>query len=308
MYDNFIHRRRTSIKRHTASILTISILIVLIVSGQARADLVRSDGQYHIIDTYIADNLTVFGYIRVDEPWRNTTVDIVANGDIDGDVTIGSLGIVNLAGGSIQGNLNSDGDLGNINISSGTVLGSIEVTGVTPLHILSTDIGGNVYYGISSEDFSITDSIIDGDITTAAVNPSNWNDVLISNTVVNGMLRSVVAPKMTVSGSLLQSGIQASSFSYFSIVDSGITGDVIADAYAIIRIEGESFQVDGLDFTHGILSSFGSGNVTGLANSGQLIDFDFSIIDNAEIILIPEPTALILFGIGSLFLKKRSKA
>jgi hypothetical protein len=288
--------------------ITTSIAILLTAASSVRAELVWNDGQHHTVDSYIADSLSVSGYIRVDEPWRNTTVDILDDGDIGGNVSVGSLGIVNLAGGSIQGNFNSNADLGNINISEGTVLGNVEVTGFTSLYISSADIGGDVYYGISNEYFSITDSTIGGDITTVAVNSSNWNDMLISNTTINGMLKSFAAPKMTVSGSSLQTGIQASSLTYFSIVDSGITGDVIVDASAIIRIEGKDFEVDGVDFTYGGLSGFGSGRVTGFAHNGQLIDFDFSINDYAEIILVPEPTTLILFGLGSLALRRRLRA
>ncbi len=285
--------------------IAVSIAILLTAACSVSAELIWADGQHHIVDTYIADSLGVSGYMKVDGTWYETTVDILDNGDIGGNVSVGSLGIVNLAGGLIQGNLNGNADAGNINVSGGTILGYVEVTGVTPLHISSADIGGNVYYGLSNDLFSITDSTIGGDIITAAVNSSDWRDILISNTVVNGMLKSVVAPKMTVSDSLLQTGIQASSFSYFSIVDSGITGDVIADASAIIRIEGENFEVDSIDFAYGGLSGFGSGHVTGFSNNGQLIDFDFSISDSAEIILVPEPTTLILYGLGGLVLRKR---
>jgi len=282
----------------------IIFVIIIGISQLAIAEIVYSDGAHYTISSYIDGNVTVTGCARVGEPLQNTAVDIINGGDINGNVTVGSLGIVNLTGGRIQGDLVSTADLGNIHIASGTVLGSVKVTGDTPLHISSADIDGNIYFGRSNDSFSITDSIIGGDITTAAVNFSN---VSLSNTTVNGVLRSVVAPKMLISDCLLNSGIEASSFSAFSLFDSGIVGDVVASDFATIYIRGEGFKVNGIDYTFGSLSSFGFGNVTGLASSGQLIDFDFSINDNAEIFLIPEPATLIFLGIGCLFLGKKFK-
>lgn len=280
----------------------ITLIFVVAISQIASADILYNDGGSYSISNYVEDNVSITG--RFTEPFQSTTVDIINGGNINGNVTVGSGGIANLAGGSIQGDFISNADAGSINITSGSVLGSIEVTGVTSLHISSADVGGNVYYGMSTDYFSITDSTIGGDITTAATNLSN---VSLSNSIINGVLRSAVSPKMLISECLLNSGIEASSFSIFSLFDSGIAGDVIASDFAAIYIRGDAFKVNGIDYDFGILSSFSSGNVTGLTSSGNMIDFDFNISDNAEIFLIPEPTTLMLLGLGSLLLRKRHK-
>jgi len=278
-----------------------SLIFVVAISQIASADILYNDGGHYSISNYVEDNVGVTG--RFTEPFQSTTVDIINGGNINGNVTVGSGGIANLAGGSIQGDFISNADAGSINITSGSVLGSVEVIGITSLHISSAGIGGNVYYGMSTDFFSITDSTIGGDITTAAVNLSN---VSLSNSTVNGVLRSVVAPKMLISECLLNSGIEASGLSVFSLFDSGIAGDVIASDFAAIYIRGDAFKVNGTDWDFGGLSSFGSGNVTGITSSGEMIDFDFNISDSAEIFLIPEPTTLMLFGLGGLLLQKRS--
>lgn len=293
---------------NTAKITNVLVALISILIINAKADVIYADGQSHTIGTYIGDNVTVTGYIRIDEPLRSTAVDVINGGDIEGNVTVGSLGVLNLEGGSIQGNVIASGDSGSINIASGTVLGSVDVAGISTLYISSAHIGGNIYFGKSTDYFSITDSIIDGDVITAAV---NYSGAAISNTTINGVLKSAVSPGMSISNCLLQSGIQASNFSVFSIYDSGIQGNIIADAYATVHVRGENFQLNGVDFTfdkYTRLSDFGSGHITGLTPGGQLIDFDFSISDSAEIFLvIPEPATLALLGFGGFWLAKRRR-
>ncbi len=299
MYYRLRGKKKSGFQFAVMTRFVLRLLILFAISQTARAGIIYGDGQHHIISTSVEEDIIVVGYARVNEPFRSTTVDIVHEGKIGGDVTVGSFGFVNVAGGSIQGNVGSIADGGGIYISSGAIQGSVEVTGVTSLHISSAHIGGNVYYGKSYDKFSITDSVIAGDVTTAAARSS------ISNTTIHGILRSVIAPKMVISDCSLYSGIEASSYSVFSLKQCGITGNITVNDHSVLIIRGNGFKVNGVDFVSGNLSPFYSGEVTGLSATGRLIDFDFTINDYAEIILIPEPSALILLGMGGLFLRKK---
>ena len=74
-----------------------------------------------------------------------------------------------------------------------------------------------------------------------------------------------------------------------------------------ITFEGFDFAIDGVPVPYGVYyaSDYDDGVITGtLNNNGQLFNH-FSIYDNASIILTPEPTTLLLLGLGGLIFRKR---
>jgi len=81
-----------------------------------------------------------------------------------------------------------------------------------------------------------------------------------------------------------------------------------------VKIFGTDFAIDGQPVVFGELTSIYGGstldepwrNLTGTLLSGEFLDTDFRIGNDAKIILIPEPATILLLGLGGLFLKRRN--
>jgi hypothetical protein len=69
----------------------------------------------------------------------------------------------------------------------------------------------------------------------------------------------------------------------------------------LIIIHGTNFNFD-----YGYITDF-SGILTGTLLSGETILADFERYGDAQILLVPEPATLLLFGLGGLVLRKRWK-
>ena len=80
----------------------LAAVILLACVSFAYADITLVDGQEHIVDYYLNPNgtLHISGYIRADEPWRETIVELLDNGFIDGNVSVGSVARFTMLGGS----------------------------------------------------------------------------------------------------------------------------------------------------------------------------------------------------------------
>lgn len=78
---------------------------------------------------------------------------------------------------------------------------------------------------------------------------------------------------------------------------------IIVGENGILTIEGTDFAVDGIpvDFSKVNISS---GHITGMLDSGDILDTDFSILDSAQIYLMPEPSALLLLAAGVIFMRR----
>jgi len=85
---------------------------------------------------------------------------------------------------------------------------------------------------------------------------------------------------------------------------------------SLIQIFGYDFSVDGQPFSYGELTSILGGDpydepfrhLTGTLLSGEAIDCDFRIGDDAKIILaIPEPATVLLLGLGGLALRRKCR-
>ena len=93
-------------------------------------------------------------------------------------------------------------------------------------------------------------------------------------------------------------------------------GSIGADLYStqgIITVFGSDFMVDGQPVNYGSISSiFGGGygeepsrRLTGTLLNGGTIDSEFYIAGGGQIFLVPEPTTLLLLGLGGLVLRRR---
>jgi hypothetical protein len=76
-----------------------------------------------------------------------------------------------------------------------------------------------------------------------------------------------------------------------------------------LTIAGTNFAIDGFAVDYGTYtaSDYTSGLLTGILANGDLMSNDFGIANDARITLVPEPTTLILIGIGILCLRRKNR-
>jgi len=93
-----------------------------------------------------------------------------------------------------------------------------------------------------------------------------------------------------------------------------VSGGLIGDSLNIqnngqITFSGGDFEIDGVPVDYGIYTAldYTSGTLTGILYSGELINSDFEIYDEASLKLVPEPSMLLLIGIGSLYLIRKRR-
>ena len=91
--------------------------------------------------------------------------------------------------------------------------------------------------------------------------------------------------------------------------DFGFVTDFVAAEQSTIYLYGNNFSVGGvaLDYGDNLRDFGGGGIITGVLSDGSLLNNYFGLSDEANIIIIPEPTTLLLFGLGGLVLRARRK-
>jgi len=93
-----------------------------------------------------------------------------------------------------------------------------------------------------------------------------------------------------------------------------VLGGYIGDSLNIqnngrITISGSGFEIDGIPVDYGIYTAldYPLGTLEGMLTSGELINSYFEIYDDASIFLVPEPTTLLLVGLGALCFRRRKR-
>ena len=122
--------------------------------------------------------------------------------------------------------------------------------------------------------------------------------------------------QVTFSGGSLAYDLSASGRSQVNIRGGSIGNRLIADYDSVITIHGSDFAVDGQLFGYGELTSMfrlaptvdPPRQLTGTLLSGDLLDNSFYIGSNASIVLIPEPSTLLLLGLGGVALRRKHRA
>jgi hypothetical protein len=240
------------------------IVVFCLVSPLAMA-VYFDDGLVHDID-YELDPV----YVDYGAPGMGTTVNLLEGG---------------VVGGNMEGFENCT-----INISGGSIpYGYLEAYGYTQVHLSA---------GFISDHLRAR-----GYETVTQVTVSGGS-------IGSGGLWGSDNSQVHLSGGSIDSIIWAYENSQFRISGGSIGTKVIAEHQAVITIYGSDFAINGVPFGYGELRSVLGGNhgsepirrLTGMLYSGEPIDNDFYIGQNASIILtpIPEPSLAILL-VGLLF-------
>jgi len=115
--------------------------------------------------------------------------------------------------------------------------------------------------------------------------------------------------QITIKGGSI-SRYQAYHNGHIDVYGGSVSRDITAGLNGTITIYGSGFAINGVAFGYGEVSSiYNSTNyymeparrLTGILASGELIDVDFYLGDDAKIVLTPIPSTVILGTIGITF-------
>lgn len=101
--------------------------------------------------------------------------------------------------------------------------------------------------------------------------------------------------------------VSARSYSQVTISGGTFGDDLKASENSSITIYGTDFSIDSFSVGYGEITAT-SGILTGTLASGEIINNNFYIYDDATIVLVPEPATLFLLGLGSLALLRKRRA
>jgi hypothetical protein len=225
------------------------------------------DGLTHDINYKINDDV----WVDYQTLYMYTTVNLMAGGRINEPYNLQAFedSRINMLSGSIGGILSAFGS-SQVDISGGSI------STIVSFNSSQIDIsGGSILWNLYSYGSS---------------------QVNISGGSIGGSLCNYDSSQVNVSGG--------------QIVDRFITLD-----YATLKIYGSDFAIDEQTFGYGELTSILGGHwydephrhLTGTLLSGELIDNDFYIGEDARIVLVPEPASAMIIGIGGLFLFLRRR-
>lgn len=127
----------------------------------------------------------------------------------------------------------------------------------------------------------------------------NNSQITFSSGTVNTGIWTYDQSYAEVSGGSIPSVLVSNDDSRINLSGGVIDNWLRAEGNSNITIYGSEFN-----YSYGLISVF-SGHLTGTLANGDPIDNDFYIYDNASIILMPEPSTLLLFGLGVFMLKRK---
>lgn len=183
----------------------------------------------------------------------------------------------------------------------------------TEVNLLPT--GQIVGYLIGNYDsrLNISGGTIDNDLVAF-----RNSQVIVSGGKISGKLYGEDDSKIEFNGGLV-GNLMTINHAQIKVSGGKIVGDIHngyeSSDYSQITFLGSDFNINGVPSGYGELKSILGGHwndepvrhLTGILASGELINNDFYIGGNAKIILaVPEPATLLLFGLGFVFLRKKS--
>ena len=155
----------------------------------------------------------------------------------------------------------------------------------------------NISGGIMTKTFYAFDNsrITFSDGTIGAVCACDNSFVDISGGSITDNLRADDNAQIICSGGSIGNEILAGDLSGGIVYNSTIT------------FFGSNFAIDGEIVSYGqyFYKDYQNGRLSGKLANGDIIDNNFHIVDGASIILIPEPTTLLLLSLGGLLLRKK---
>jgi len=196
-------------------------------------------------------------------------------------------------------------------------------------HDIDYQINESIWVDYGTSDITTTVNWLHGGLLPSPYNLESYRHSIVNiyGGSIGGLLVALENSQVTIFGGSILDWLYAyhssqvtiyggsiARFSTFhdsrvSIFGGFIGGDITAGRNGVLTIYGSGFAIDGQTVDYGeVTSIFGSANyyneprrhLTGILASGELIDNDFYIGDDAKIVLapIPAPGALVLGSIG----------
>lgn len=259
------------------------MLVVCMVSSQATALIEWNDGNTYNVDWQIPEG------VRVDyeAPGMETTVNLLNGGQINGNLRAYEDSHINVSGGSV-GNIMWAYGNSQIDFSAGSV--SQELNAYGNSHIVFSD-------GWIGKDLNANDN----------------SHIEMSGGVANVGIDARDSGQVHLYGGAVSQYLQARDSGQIFFSGGSVAGDLVADVFGVLTIYGSDFAVDSQPFGYGELTSILGGDswdestrhLSGTLANGDQLDNNFYIGHDASIILVPEPSTLLLLGLGGIFLRKR---
>lgn len=285
-----------------AKIVYIAAIILFLFTSPASAIYIDfKDGQVHDIDYRIN------GRVRVDyeTPGMRTTVNLLKGSQMD-NVKAFEDSLVNMSDGSIEDDIVAYGR-SRVNISGGIIAKYLWL--YDSCHVELT--GGRIGIYLNAYDSSqvkISDGLIKrnlgcNDTSYVEMSGGGVGDVLISRDssrakISGGLIGRLIArdsSQMEISGASVREYLWIWESTRVELSGGSFGTDLIADELSVLTVKGQDFAVDGVRFGYGQLESLTGAwaldetprHLTGTLGSGQTIDNDFYIGNDAKIVLIP---------------------
>jgi len=268
-------------KRQAILVLAMVVLCSA-VSANVGAVVVFDDGGTYDIDYEINDDISA----DYQAPGMQTTVNWLDGASTNHLLDAYENSNVNVSGGIIGGWLTAH-DSSQIHISGGTLNNFLRIYDSSRVYIsdgvLNQSSFGSGYVTVyDNSQFTISGGSINGDLHVG-----NSSQAIVSGGTIGEDISTVLDGQVTISGGSIRGGLQANHNSQ-------------------ITIEGTDFTIDSFGVSYGEIFPT-SGTLGGILASGDPINNYFEIRDSASIVLTPEPTTLLLLGLGSLALVRKRR-
>ena len=263
-------------------IVTTTFLFFPIGQQNVKADIYFSDGRTHTVDYMMYERLYVLDS-SLGEP---TTVNLVTGGHIERMMYAYDNSQVSISGGSIGLDLTAAGS-SQVDMFSGSIGRNLWAYDNSCISIFGGSIGNGVLLPGSGQ-IDIYGGTIGGPLQ------GGYGQVNIYGGSIGNSVTAAGSMQLNIFDGSIMGGLAAMETGQVSI-SGGTIGDIVWCAGSSqITIVGSDFN-----YPYGTLT--GSGLLTGILASGDLININFSTLEDARIVLTPVPSAVILGSIGLTF-------
>lgn len=281
----------------------LGLMILVLMESRVLGATHFSDGNDYIID-YVLDD---WALVDAGSPGQGTHVSIVSGGWVKQSLGVYEDGWATISQGKVGESIErGDGIYLNDNSYLDFLSGDLTCDMFTSDNATMTMSGGLLRYNLNAGGQS--DVFVSGGQVLRDLIAYEQSEIVISGGTISGWFGIADDGTATVSGGTFGYGIKAGRYdgSEWGLTDTGV-----------ITFEGMGFAINGVPVNYGdYASSYANpinyygypglgGTLTGTLANGQSINEPFYIFSDADIILVPEPSTLLLLGLGAVMLKKR---